>query len=378
MKVLHINCNYTTRGLHQTMMEHLDSYTDNNVFVPTNDIRKTVIVPNDNVLISECFNNRDRFFFHRKQKKIIDAIERAYDIQSFDCIHAYTVFTDGNVARYLSRKYNIPYLVTVRNTDINIFFKYMLHLRNKGIEILKESAGIICLSPSYKKMLLDKYVSSKSAECIKKKISIVPNGIDDFWLLNTYKEKPIDLTNSRIAEKELKTIYVGQINKNKNLEESVNAIVELKKQGWSVTFTAIGEVQDEEIFSQLNKYDFFNYNNSVPKEELISFYRSADIFIMPSHTETFGLVYAEAMSQGLPVIYTRGQGLDGQFKDGEVGYSVDDNNPLELAEKILMVCNNYQGLSQSCLKNVSKFNWDIVAREYLNLYHKAEGLSSFR
>ena len=378
MKVLHINCNYTTRGLHQTMMEHLDSYTDNNVFVPTNDIRKTVIVPNDNVLISECFNNRDRFFFHRKQKKIIDAIERAYDIQSFDCIHAYTVFTDGNVARYLSRKYNIPYLVTVRNTDINIFFKYMLHLRNKGIEILKESAGIICLSPSYKKMLLDKYVSSKSAECIKKKISIVPNGIDDFWLLNTYKEKPIDLTNSRIAEKELKTIYVGQINKNKNLEESVNAIVELKKQGWSVTFTAIGEVQDEEIFSQLNKYDFFNYNNSVPKEELISFYRSADIFIMPSHTETFGLVYAEAMSQGLPVIYTRGQGFDGQFKDGEVGYSVDDNNPLELAEKILMVCNNYQGLSQSCLKNVSKFNWDIVAREYLNLYHKAGGLSSFR
>ena len=232
------------------MMEHLDSYTDNNVFVPTNDIRKTVIVPNDNVLISECFNNRDRFFFHRKQKKIIDAIERAYDIQSFDCIHAYTVFTDGNVARYLSRKYNIPYLVTVRNTDINIFFKYMLHLRNKGIEILKESAGIICLSPSYKKMLLDKYVSSKSAECIKKKISIVPNGIDDFWLLNTYKEKPIDLTNSRIAEKELKTIYVGQINKNKNLEESVNAIVELKKQGWSVTFTAIGEVQDEEMIIQ--------------------------------------------------------------------------------------------------------------------------------
>lgn len=40
---------------------------------------------------------------------------------------------------------------------------------------------------------------------------------------------------------------------------------------------------------------------------------------MPSHKETFGLVYAEAMSQGLPIIYTKNQGFDGQFPDGYVG-----------------------------------------------------------
>jgi len=44
---------------------------------------------------------------------------------------------------------------------------------------------------------------------------------------------------------------------------------------------------------------------------------------MPSITETFGLVYAEALSQGLPVLYTRGQGFDRQFEEGEVGYAVD-------------------------------------------------------
>ena len=40
-------------------------------------------------------------------------------------------------------------------------------------------------------------------------------------------------------------------------------------------------------------------------------------FCLPSHAETFGLVYVEAMSQGLPIIY-EGQGFDKQFQDGEV------------------------------------------------------------
>ena len=43
---------------------------------------------------------------------------------------------------------------------------------------------------------------------------------------------------------------------------------------------------------------------------------------MPSRYETFGLVYGEAMSQGLPIIYSKGQGVDGYFKEGTVGYGV--------------------------------------------------------
>ena len=44
---------------------------------------------------------------------------------------------------------------------------------------------------------------------------------------------------------------------------------------------------------------------------------------MTSLGESFGLTYAEAMSQGVPVIYSKGQGFDGQFKEGVVGYHVD-------------------------------------------------------
>ena len=50
--------------------------------------------------------------------------------------------------------------------------------------------------------------------------------------------------------------------------------------------------------------------------------RSCSVFAMPSIFETFGLVYLEALSQNLPVVYTKGQGIDGMF-DNTVGIGVD-------------------------------------------------------
>ena len=77
---------------------------------------------------------------------------------------------------------------------------------------------------------------------------------------------------------------------------------------------------------------------------------------MPSKTETFGLVYAEAMSQGLPVIYTRGQGFDGQFEEGEVGYSVDCKDKKEISMKIIDIINNYDVISRNAINLVDRYN----------------------
>ena len=56
---------------------------------------------------------------------------------------------------------------------------------------------------------------------------------------------------------------------------------------------------------------------------------------MLSIMETFGLVYAEAMSQGLPIIYTKGQGFDEQFDEGKVGYHADCFNIEEIVKRII-------------------------------------------
>ena len=116
------------------MIEKLDSLgIENTVFVPVYSGTEAVITPNNHVVVSDCFRKRDRLLFDYKQKKIIVAIEKRYDVSRFDLIHAYTLFTDGNAARVLAGKYGVPFLAAVRNTDVNIFFKKMIHLRRRGL-----------------------------------------------------------------------------------------------------------------------------------------------------------------------------------------------------------------------------------------------------
>ena len=71
-------------------------------------------------------------------------------------VHAYTLFTDGNCARALSKKYGIPYGVAVRNTDVNNFFKMMPHLRGRGIKIMLGAKAVFFLSEAYREQVFEK------------------------------------------------------------------------------------------------------------------------------------------------------------------------------------------------------------------------------
>lgn len=90
---------------------------------------------------------------------------------------------------------------------------------------------------------------------------------------------------------------------------------------------------------------------------------------MWSKHEDFGLVYVEAISQGLPIIYTRGQGFDNQFEEGEVGYSVKYDSAEEIVEKIELIINDYETISNNCIERVNRFDWDKIAEKYINIYY---------
>ena len=339
---------------------------ENEVFVPTYDKNMAVINPNENVTVSECFSKWDRLVFDYKQKKIIHAIEESYDISTFDLIHAYTLFTDGNVARILSIKYKIPYVVAVRNTDINAFMKKRFLLRPRGIDILRGADKIFFLSEAYRKSMFEKYIPANYQLEISKKVEIIPNGIDKFWFQNIYRERDYKEIFYRIEQKSLKLVYVGSIDKNKNIILTCKAIDLLKKDGWNIDFTIAGKIREKYIYNSCKKY--VHYLSPLPKEKLIEIYRNADIFVMPSVFETFGLVYAEAMSQGLPVIYTKDQGFDGQFPEGTVGYHVSSTDEKEVAEKIKMIAKYYIDISKHSLNCVEKFNWDKICNLYTMIY----------
>ncbi len=365
MRVLHINCNYTNSSLHRIMFRHLTERGEHRAFIPTSG--EIPFTPMEHEIEDVCFSRLDRYLYLKKQAQIIRAAEKDYDVGSFECIHAYTLFTDGNCAMQLSKKYGIPYVVAVRNTDINGFFKRRWLLRGRGIQVLENASAVFFLSEEYRRIMLEKYIPRSKWEMVMAKSHVIPNGVDPFWLENLPPVKTEEDLR-RIESGSFNLIFSGRIFRYKNPLRTAEAVKELNARGYRVHFTAVGPAVEEKLLSALRKYDHFTYIPSQPKEKLLELYRANDLFVMPSTDETFGLVYPEAMSQGLPVIYSVGEGFYGQFPEGEAGYGVDPHDTTDVAEKILMAVRDYRAISARCPALARKFDWEAIADRYCAIY----------
>ena len=88
---------------------------------------------------------------------------------------------------------------------------------------------------------------------------------------------------------------------------------------------------------------------------------------MPSIHETFGLVYVEALSQGLSVLYTKNEGIDGIF-DEKVGESVHPTHLQEIIDALRLLLsqpNNYEALATN---KFDLFSWRHIATKYQEIY----------
>ena len=372
MEILHINSNYVYTWLHQKMIEHLDTADfKSTVFCPISGAIPPVVKPNDNVVVTECFGKYDKLIFDNKQRKIFNALKEKIDVKKFSMVHAYTLFTDGNCALQIKKKYGIPYVVAVRNVDVNTFFRKAFYLRSRGVKIMREASAVFFLSESYRNSVIRKYVPSGMQDEIFAKSKVIPNGIDDFWFANAPAEDQLEQKSAHIKEGVINIVYAGRIDKNKNIPTTQKAMEILAGKGYKPQLTIIGPVADQNENEKISRDERTLCLPAMPKEELIHQYRQNDIFVMPSFFETFGLVYAEALSQGLPVVYSKGQGFDGQFEDGYVGYSVSSDSPEEVADAIVKICDDYPAVSKRTVPSVKKFDWSLITGQYREIYGTA-------
>jgi glycosyltransferase involved in cell wall biosynthesis len=89
---------------------------------------------------------------------------------------------------------------------------------------------------------------------------------------------------------------------------------------------------------------------------------------MPSFKETFGVVYIEALSQGLPVIYSRGQGIDGFFAPHTVGEAVDPDDIQGIGAAIEALMRRLDATVPLCMEKAKEFSWQGIARSYDEIY----------
>lgn len=363
MNILHVNSYYAQGTFYKQLYdEQKRTGMAIDVYVPT-----PVPVNRDlgnYTIVSINHKKYDRYLFYLKHTKIYRDIKKTYQLNDYSAVHAHSLFSNGYIAMRIKKDFGIPYIVAVRDTDANVFFKQMIWMRKLGINIMQDADKIIFLSTTYRDAVIDKYVPERSKKEMINKSVIIPNGIEKFWLDNLGAPKI-----SQQGDK-LKLLFAGLINKRKNIPATIKAIKQLMCRGYDVSFTIVGKAIDRAIYDQVRRESFIEYMPHCSKEKLIEIYRNNDIFVMPSITETFGLVYAEAMSQGLPVIYTKGQGFDGQFADGTVGYAVNCFDAADIAEKIILIKDNYHQISQNAVTNARKFCWSDISQQYESIYRE--------
>ncbi|MBD5357296.1 MAG: glycosyltransferase family 4 protein [Bacteroides sp.] len=367
--ILHIANNFTINVLYDELISRLEKKNLNNMVIAS-----TFTISNSIYYyeVHQCLRSNNilnRLRFKNKIKKLWHFTESKINLaNNIDLVHAHTLFSDGAIAYRAFQKYHIPYIVAIRNTDINVFFKYFFHLRRLGKQILKNASRIILISPIYLNKL-KKYLTPEEFQNLSHKIEVIPNGIGDIWLNNPFK-------NTRSLHTPIRLIFCGSFDNNKNILRIIDAANQINRTK-SIELKLIGvkpSQSDKYVESVRKTCSKSNIKTEIlermPHKELISHYRESDIFIMPSHTETFGLVYVEALSQGLPIIYTKREGFDGFFKDGTIGLGVNSHSTNDIAINIEKIIENYDFYSQQVANtDLSQFSWDKIAQRYTEIYN---------
>lgn len=294
-------------------------------------------------------------FIHKiiSKRVIVSLYKKAFNNElKPDLIHAHFA---GKYAYYLSKEYNIPYIITEHSSAINTD-TLPAGLKEAITVQYKNAAKVIAVSNA----LADRIKCHSGVEC-----EVIPNIIDT----NIFS------TVERKTHRGFRLVTTSNLIPLKRTINILKALPVLIVMDEDIRLDIIGEGPSKnELISYakekgLEKYIIFH---GLLKRELIAeIYRQSDCFILPSLTETFGVAYVEAMAAGLPVIATRCGGPE-DFVNEANGILIDVDDLGQLEEALVYMYNHYNDFNSQLIKNkvIAQFSPKVVARSIISTYKK--------
>ncbi|MFF0162275.1 D-inositol-3-phosphate glycosyltransferase [Streptomyces sp. NPDC005263] len=133
-----------------------------------------------------------------------------------------------------------------------------------------------------------------------------------------------------------------------------------------------GELQD--MCARLGLTDVIHFESAVPQRELADWYRAADVLVVPSRSESFGLVALEAQACGTPVLAAAVGGLSAAVRDGGTGLLVPGHDPVEFAQRLLWFSRNPSEaalMGSAAVRHAERMSWRAAAERTLGVYTHA-------
>ncbi|MFX0138040.1 MAG: glycosyltransferase family 4 protein [Candidatus Hodarchaeota archaeon] len=229
----------------------------------------------------------------------------------------------------------------------------------------------IILTPS--KPYID---DSKFLRKYKSKVKAIPNGINLEEFSVTYsKEECRDKLNLASGKKII--LFVGGLTPRKGPHILLKAMKKIVKKipNAYLIFVGDGMMRKElEIMTMRLKINQNVKFTGFIKENIKPYYyKSSDVFVLPSFSEGFGIVLLEASACGTPLVVTGLEAFKAIVKDGYNGLFTKLGDEKDLANKIIYLLENRtirEGMGKNAMNSIKDFSWDKIAEEYENIYNE--------
>jgi len=276
----------------------------------------------------------------------------------FDIIHAHGMYTPpvGLVAKLLSQKLNIPYVVTCHGSDINLAMPKAAELYN---DVLENAGKVIFVSNA----LLNK---AKSLGYSGSNSVVIPNGIEPDLF------KPLDKEKIK-RELELNKKVVGFVGGLKPIKRAnkFSEIFENISSKQEVEFLVVG---DGELRKKVEKEcEQKNLNvkfvGRVPNDEVPYYMNAMDVMILPSRNEGFGSVIIEAQACGVPVVGSSNGGIPEVIGDGGIVVEEGEDFEKRFAEAVVEMLKN--PIERGYLRERTLgFSWENIVKREVAVYEE--------
>ncbi len=298
----------------------------------------------------------------------------------YDLIHAH-YWLSGWVAHLLRRFWDCPFalmfhtMARIKNSVSPADLRETQLREATEAKLVDLADSIVAGSPEERDSLVALCPDSAA------KICTIPPGVDlDLFAVTDYLVSRAAL---EWDEADRVALFVGRIDPIKGLDTLVSAIPAVTNQRARFVFVggdlddegqAVGplrELVDETV--RLRVRDRCQFVGSQPQDRLPTYYSGADVVVVPSRYESFGLVAVEAMATGTPVIASRVGGLAYTIEDGVTGVLVKQGDVVELSRAIDDLLTDDVGreeMYERCVATASRFAWASVVEQIAHVYRR--------
>jgi D-inositol-3-phosphate glycosyltransferase len=310
---------------------------------------------------------------------------------SYDVVHSH-YWLSGLAGEALRKRWGVPHIAMfhtlgeVKSRSRMTEFEPAARIDAER-DIAREADRIVVASRDEQELLVRHYGADAN------RIAVVPCGVN----LDLFQ--PIEKEGARrqlgLRDDDRILLFVGRIEPLKGVDILLGAAAQVEAESDCFVLIIGGDsaAQNGEmahlrlLASELGISDRVNFLGAVDHEKLPLFYSAADVCVVPSFYESFGLVALEAMACGTPVVASRVGGLTATVRDGETGYLIPWRCPEPFAERIELLLGNEQlrrSFGASAREAVEHFRWANVAESVLGLYAElidgkpARGAFAFR